>query len=992
MKSRTKKILKRTLISIGIFFGSVLVLLAAAPMLLKDTIKKKVDTEVAKKIDADVRFDGKKFGLSFFRNFPNLTVSLGDFSIVGRGDFEGDTLASGKAFRLILDPFSLAGEKVKIKGVYLDSPKILAKVLKSGKANWDIYKSEPEKPEDKKEKPSEFALKIDRWEIENGTIVYDDRSADFKTVLRGVNHSGSGDFTQDIFDLETDTKIKSATAEYAGVQYLNDNRLDLDATVEVDLPKSKYTFKKNTCRINDFAFGFDGFVRMLSTGGYDTDVKVSAKETRFKNILSLVPGVFTKDFDDLKTNGTLAFDGFVKGIYDKEKMPAFGITVQVKDGMLQYPELPVPVKNIVLNADVRSPQNRMDDMFIDIRRFHMDMGTNPTDARIKIKGLKRSEIDADVKAALNLADLTKIFPTEGTSLRGIFNITGTAKGVYDSLHFPVVKAFMDLKNGYVKSKRLPAPLENVNFQADLNSPTGNAKDAKLRVENLTMLLDGEPFTAHAFIEDFSDYAYNVDAKGIIDLTKLTKIYPISGMKLAGRINADIKTKGRMSDVKAERYDKLPTSGTLSVSNFTYSSSDLPQGLKINKANLTFTPQKAVLSDMQGYLGKSDVRASGQLDNPIAYFLSKNAKLKGNLTLNSARFDANEWTGNSSKATAATSPSGVVSSGGTSATRLPQNIDFQLNSSIGEVKYDNLSLNNLKGNVILRNGTLQLDRVNFNTLGGTMALNGTYDTREEKPRFDFDVDISKMAVKEAFGAFNTVQAFAPIAKNVVGEFSTKFKIGGLLGKNMVPIFSSLRGDGLISLKDAMLTNVPFLQKVGELVKISELKNPALRDILMKADIRDGRLHVKPFDVKIGNQTMTVSGSNGIDGSMDYALLLDVPTGTAGTAAASVLAGILKQDVKGLDKVKVGFKIGGTYNNPKVGMTASAGNALKTTVEDNLDKAKQDAENKVKEEIEKKKAEAEQKLKEEQEKLQKKAEEELKKKADELKKKLGLPVDE
>lgn len=990
MKPRTKKILKRAIVTVGIVFGSMLVLLAAAPLLLKNVIKKKVDAEIAKKVEANVYFDGDKFGLSFFRNFPNLTVSLGDFSIAGRGDFEGDTLASGKAFRLILDPFSLASDKIKIKGVYLDHPKILAKVLKNGKANWDIYKSEPQKPEEKQQEPASFALKIDRWEIENGTIVYDDRSLPFRMVLQNVDHTGSGDFTQDIFDLVTETTIEKAMAEYDGVRYLNNNRLDLDATVEIDVPKSRYTFKKNTCRVNDFVFGFDGFVRMLSSGGYDTDIKISAKETRFKNILSLIPGVFTKDFDDLKTDGTLAFDGFVKGVYADDRIPAFGLDLRVKDGMLQYPELPVPVKNIVLDARINSPKDDMDHMLIDVRKFHMDMGTNPTDARIKIEGLKSSKIDADVKAALNLADLTKVFPSEGTNLKGVFNVSGTAKGIYDSLHFPVVKAVMDLKNGYVKSKSFPAPLENVNFRASLDNPTGNAKDAKLRVENLTMLLDGEPFTAHAFIEDFSDYAYDVDAKGVIDLTKITKIYPISGMKLAGRINADIKTKGRMSDVKAERYDKLPTSGVLSVSNFSYSSSDLPQGFKISKANLSFTPQKAILSDMQGYLGKSDIRASGQLDNPIAYFLSKNSKLKGNLTLNSTRFDANEWTGGPGKASGSSDV--APSSGGTSTTRLPQNIDFQLNSNIGEVKYDNLRLNNLKGNIILRNSIMQLEGVNFNTLGGMMALTGTYDTREEQPRFDFDVDISKMAVEKAFEAFNTVQAFAPIAKNVIGEFSTKFKIGGLLGKSLTPIFSSLYGDGFISLKDAMLKNVPLLEKAGELIKISELRNPALRDILMKADIRDGRLHVKPFDVKIGNQTMNVSGSNGIDGSMDYTLLLDVPTGTAGTAAVSALAGILKQDVKGLDKVKVGFKIGGTYNNPKVGMTAAAGNSLKTSVEDNVDKAKQDLENKAKEELEKKKAEAEQKLKEEQEKLKKKAEEELKKKADEWKKKLGLPVDE
>jgi hypothetical protein len=99
----------------------------------------------------------------------------------------------------------------------------------------------------------------------------------------------------------------------------------------------------------------------------------------------------------------------------------------------------------------------------------------------------------------------------------------------------------------------------------------------INVNDFNMLLDGEKLNADLRLENLDNYTWDLKVKGGIDLEKMTKVFPIEGMTLAGKVKADIQTKGKYSDVQAEKYDRLPTSGTASLTNFKYITKDLPPG-------------------------------------------------------------------------------------------------------------------------------------------------------------------------------------------------------------------------------------------------------------------------------------------------------------------------------------------------------------------------------------------------------------------------------
>ncbi|SDK66144.1 AsmA family protein [Catalinimonas alkaloidigena] len=1004
--------MKKILYIVGGIVAFLLLAAALIPVLFKDQIKAQVDKALAESLKADVYYSADDFQLSLFRHFPNASVGLKNFGVVGRDQFAGDTLVNVGEFELVLNLMSLFGDQITVNSVVLDQPRILAKVLSDGSANWDIA-VEDTTAVTTDTASSEFAIRIKEWNVNNGEVIYIDNQSAMYAHLMGLNHRGSGDISQDVYDLQTSTQVDYLTFEFDTVEYLSNDRLQADVTLNMNMPESKYTFKDNTIRLNDFAFGFDGFVQMPDTSAVGVDLTFQTRETDFKNILSLVPGIYTDQYDDLKTEGTLAFDGFAKGTYryDGTSMPAFAINLNVNNGRLQYPDLPTPVENVKVDLKVNSPSNDLEEMQVNLNEFHLDMGKNPVDMKAQVKGLTNMNVDANVKANVNLAQVSEIFPLEGMSLRGLFNLNATAKGVYnDGLgRMPQIQADMKLSDGYVKTTDFPAPVENMAVEATVTNTTGETADTKVSVPQFAFALDGQPFRGTAYLENPDDLFYDVTAKGTINLTKIDQMFKLEemmempGLKIAGEINADIETKGRMSDVEAERYGDLPTSGTMQVSNFTYADADLPQGVTIKNAALQFNPDRMEITEYQGALGKSDVSLTGYVSNYIGYLFGENQTIRGKMDFRSNQFDVNEWM--SDEETSETDTAAV-----TEPFEVPQDVDFTLTTAIQKVLYDNMELTNVKGDVIVRDGTVRMQGLSFGTLGGTIVMNGTYDSRNlSMPSFDFDMDINQVSIPQAYQTFNTVQALAPVAKAMSGNFNTKFKLAGNLDSGMNPMYNTLDGGGLISLVGASVKDLGLLQKINSVTKLNAPTNVDLRDVKIQAEVEDGKAVFNPFDVKVGDFKMTIGGSNSFTGAIDYLTQVEVPAGKVGGAVTSTLSSLIGQEINAPEKLLMNFNVGGTYDDPKVSLAGVNGvggsgtttkeavtEAVKEKVDDlkeqaqaKADSARKAAEARAQQELEKAKQEAEQKAQAEADRLKKEAEERAKKEAQKLKDRFGLP---
>ncbi len=418
-----KKFLKIAGVIVVLFIAALIII----PIAFKGKIVELIKTEANKNLNAKLGF--ADVDLSLIRSFPNLSVKIEELSIIGIEAFEGDTLTYMNNLRLTVDVMSvIRGNQIGVKRIELDNPIIKIKVLADGKANYDIAKpSEETEVPVSGEESAPVKLDINEYTITNGRVVYDDATLPMVMLLGGLEHTGRGNFTDDVFTLHTTSTIKVVDVVYDGVRYIKNAKGELKADLAMDMVNMKFTFMENELLLNRLGIGFDGWLAMPADD-IDMDITFAAKRTDLLAVLSLVPAEFAADLDGVDARGTLAFDGYVKGIYNDNSMPGFGINMAVNEGRIKYPDLPRSIENIAIDMKVVSPEgNDMDLLTIDIPKFYMEIGKmsgkpNTIDAELYLRRpmsdpLIKTRVDAD----LDLGSFKDVIPMDGEfSLAGLF--------------------------------------------------------------------------------------------------------------------------------------------------------------------------------------------------------------------------------------------------------------------------------------------------------------------------------------------------------------------------------------------------------------------------------------------------------------------------------------------------------------------------------------------------------------------------------------------
>ncbi|HEX3236517.1 MAG TPA: AsmA family protein, partial [Gemmatimonadales bacterium] len=412
----------RILALVGTVIGLVLVLLLVLPLLFRDRIAQRIKTEVNRSLDA--RVDWRDAGLSFFRDFPNLTLTLDDLTAAGVGRFQRDTLASVHHLGVVLDVASvlgnvLGGRPIVVRAVKLDQPRLSLIALEDGTANWDIAKKTPETAtRAKASKP--VAVSLRQFEITDAAVRFDNRRAKLKASMRGFTQSLSGDFSQDLVTIRTKADADTVSVSFAGIPYLNRVALGLTADLQADLSRKVYALKDTELRLNDLRLVLGG--RVEGKDGKDgkvgkvlaIDLAFKAPSTKFLSILSLVPAVYAHDFGKVKTAGTFAVNGRVKGEYGDSAFPSFAVNAKVDNAAFQYPDLPLPARDINMDLSIANPGGSADSTMVRLHRFHLVIGRNPVDATMVLRTpVSDPDVDARVRGKVDLADVRRTLKLEG---------------------------------------------------------------------------------------------------------------------------------------------------------------------------------------------------------------------------------------------------------------------------------------------------------------------------------------------------------------------------------------------------------------------------------------------------------------------------------------------------------------------------------------------------------------------------------------------------
>ncbi|MRG47042.1 hypothetical protein GFS24_18105 [Chitinophaga sp. SYP-B3965] len=585
---------KKVLKGIGITLLVLIGLLIAIPYFFKGQIMAKIKTELNKSLNAKVDF--KDVDISLFRRFPRLAVALEELQITGVAHFEGDTLLAVRRLDLAMNLMSvIKGDNIEIYNVVLQQPRIYATVDEQGRANWDITKPDTSTtaaaPADTA--ASEFALSLQQYSIEDATIKYTDRQGHMALTIEQLNHKGKGDFSQDQFTLQTTTTAESVSFAQGFIPYLLNAKAEILADINIDNKTSTYAFKTDKISVNNLKIATEGFLQLLSDSAYKMDIKFNAPSTDFKDILSLIPAIYSQDFASIKTSGSTTFSGFVKGTYTPQQMPSYGLHLTIKNGFFQYPDLPKPVKNIQLAVNVSNPDGIPDHTIVDVPQAHLEMDESPVDLRLMVKTpISDLYLDAAAKGKLDLSKVAQFVKMEaGTKLSGLLDADLKARGYMSAIEKQQYENFdasgkLAVNNLAYSSKDYPDGVKVSSLLMQFNPKN-------VTVQEFIGQYLGTNFTATGQVNNLLAYALRNDAlNGQLALkadninldkwmaTGTTEATPAKPADTAAAVpfavpnNLDFTIQAQADKVHYDKVDLTQLSGNLLISDQTVTMKDI----------------------------------------------------------------------------------------------------------------------------------------------------------------------------------------------------------------------------------------------------------------------------------------------------------------------------------------------------------------------------------------------------------------------------------
>lgn len=768
----------------------VLVVAIVTPLLLRGKIGDIVKREANAMLTA--RLDFEKLDISLLRNFPNASLNLKGLTLVGTERFEGDTIVAAKRISVVVNLMSLVGDEgFEVRKIILASPAVHAHKLADGAVNWDVMKPSEQADTTAAEEsaPSSFRLSVRDFRLTDAVIRYEDDSTGMELRTAPLSLRLSGDMSAESTQLDLDLLAGGVDFTQGGVPLLHDAELALDAEIDADLAEGRFTFSRNTLRLNAIEMRLDGWVQQVGDA-LAMDVSAGCSEVRFKDLLSLIPAFYKHEFRSLAASGELSMELWARGQMHGAQLPAFELKTEVHNGSFQYSSLPKAVTDINIAAKVSNAGGELDKTEVEISEF----------------GLKMA----------------------GNSL----------------------------------------------------SATGYATNL------------------------MSDPTFRATLSGRVDLGAIREVYPLEkGIDLAGRIAASLKLSGRMSDVESGRYERISASGSLVVEQLGLHVPQLPE-VFIRRAAATISPQAMTLGEFGVKVGGSDLSATGQLTGYLGY-LMRGEQLAGRLYVKSDLLDLNEIRAAvpadaEAESAEAEKPAEEAAAAPAQAIVVPKNLNLSLNAELKKVLFEKMVITDIAGEMSVAGGTLSLDRLGLQLFGGKASASGRYSTAADPahPTLSLAASIAKASFPRTFEEIEAVRQLAPIFEKASGDYSLSIDMRTTLDAVMSPDLMSLTAQGEISSENVSVEGVEVFDKLADLLKNDKLRRIEARDLKIRFSIKDGRVTTEPFDLKMGDVNVNMSGTTGLDRTIDYTAKVTLPAGVGGVLGA----------------VNVG--IGGTFTSPKI----------------------------------------------------------------------------
>jgi uncharacterized protein involved in outer membrane biogenesis len=559
---------------------------------------------------------------------------------------------------------------------------------------------------------------------------------------------------------------------------------------------------------------------------------------------------------------------------------------------------------------IRKGEGTFQDMVLEMKGTISSLSTAPTMDLV---------IESD---KINIAELLSIAPKEymkkaegvrgeGTA-RVRFIVTGT---VSDSTQLDIAGS-ISATDASVQYASLPKRITNVNIVSEF---TRTSKKQEFRLTKFSANLGENPLSATLRVVNFDDPLLTMAVNTSLNLAEVKDYYPLeTGTELTGALKAEVNIAGKVSNPQA-----MKASGLLDFQGVTIKTAASEKPVQNLNGKVTFSNEILDARKLSLKVGKSDLSLAFRMKNYLSMISEDKfaPKPTANVVLTSSHLYTADIMTDDSKAEAGTTTQRRRASKQPEKrpTRVPlPNVDMDISATIGTLTMEKFELTNVRGNMSIANGIMNLQSLSFNVFDGSIATKGVLNLQKpEQPSFDLAMDMSKV------DAHSMLPNFTTFGQRMFGRLSMNTTLKGILDDTLGLVPQSLNGNGKVQVENGKLTGVKVNQVIAGLLKLPDLEEISFKDWSNAYTVADARIHIKDLKISSLNADYIVNGSQGLDGSLDYTMTLVLPEKTSAKINVPGFAGQaldLFKDETG--SVRLDFSVSGTSKNPSVALNTKS----------------------------------------------------------------------
>lgn len=326
LPSRKKKIIKYILTGTGSFILFILLCAILIPVLFEGQVKKIFIRELNKNLATAVVVNEDDIDLTIFKNFPSATIVFHNVGI--RESLEGSekNFADAGEISLVFNVRDIIRGNYIIHKIILQDASINLLEDKNGNINYKFWKDSESNTH------SEFEVVLEEVMCKNVRFQYKDVKAQQDIVMQVHEAAIQGNFTSELYTLQTDVKVLSEKIGLHNTNYCVNTEMHAAIQLLINNKTNTYTFKKNTIAVGKSEFAVEGSVSQHDV--LNINLKVASSKSDIETIFALLPAKYARALSGIESKGNIGFDAAINGVYGKQQYPGIDINFTMKNATL----------------------------------------------------------------------------------------------------------------------------------------------------------------------------------------------------------------------------------------------------------------------------------------------------------------------------------------------------------------------------------------------------------------------------------------------------------------------------------------------------------------------------------------------------------------------------------------------------------------------------------------------------------------------------------